>query len=48
MKLLEVKNAYKIGEFSDLCKGPHVENTGDLPKDGFKLTHVAGAYWRGK
>ena len=38
---------YKIGEFSDLCKGPHVENTGDLPKDGFKLTHVAGAYWRG-
>ena len=39
---------YKIGEFSDLCKGPHVENTGDLPKDGFKLTHVAGAYWRGK
>ena len=39
---------YKIGEFSDLCRGPHVENTGDLPKDGFKLTHVAGAYWRGK
>ena len=38
---------YKIGEFSDLCRGPHVENTGDLPKDGFKLTHVAGAYWRG-
>jgi threonyl-tRNA synthetase len=39
---------YKIGDFIDLCKGPHVENTSDLPKDGFKLTHVAGAYWRGK
>ncbi len=38
---------YTIGEFTDLCKGPHVENTGDLPKDGFKLTKVAGAYWRG-
>lgn len=38
---------YKIGEFIDLCKGPHVANTGDLPKDGFKLSRVAGAYWRG-
>ncbi len=38
---------YKIGEFIDLCKGPHVSNTGDLPKDGFKLSRVAGAYWRG-
>lgn len=38
---------YKIDGFSDLCKGPHVENTGDLPKDGFKLTQVAGAYWKG-
>ena len=42
---------YKIGPstggFSDLCKGPHAENTGDLPRDGFKLMSVAGAYWRG-
>ena len=33
--------------FLDLCKGGHVENTKDLPLDGFKLTRVAGAYWRG-
>ena len=38
---------YKIGEFIDLCKGPHVSNTGDLPEDGFKLSRVAGAYWHG-
>lgn len=34
------------GEFLDLCRGPHVESTKDLPFS-FKLTHVAGAYWRG-
>jgi len=38
---------YTIDGFTDLCKGPHVKNTGDLPKDGFKLISVAGAYWRG-
>lgn len=38
---------YKIGDFADLCKGPHVKNTKDLPVDGFKLTRLAGAYWRG-
>ena len=38
---------YKIGKFSDLCRGPHVKNTDDLPTEGFKLTHVAGAYWKG-
>jgi threonyl-tRNA synthetase len=36
---------YKSGPFEDLCKGPHVEHTGKLK--AFKLTHVAGAYWRG-
>ena len=34
-------------EFFDLCEGPHVSNTKDIPSDSFKLTHVAGAYWRG-
>lgn len=34
------------GDFIDLCRGPHVENTNNLPFS-FKLTHVAGAYWRG-
>ena len=36
---------YKNGPFEDLCKGPHVEHTGKLK--AFKLTHVAGASWRG-
>ncbi len=38
---------YTIGGFTDLCKGPHVSNTDELPADAFKLTRVAGAYWRG-
>jgi threonyl-tRNA synthetase len=37
---------YSQGEFVDLCRGPHVENTGHLPKF-FKLLHTAGAYWKG-
>ncbi|MEQ6885937.1 threonine--tRNA ligase [Salicola sp. Rm-C-2C1-2] len=36
---------YKQGEFIDLCRGPHVPRTGRL--GAFKLTRVAGAYWRG-
>ena len=38
---------YTNGDFTDLCRGGHVENTGDIPPDIFKLTKVAGAYWRG-
>ena len=34
-------------EFYDLCEGPHVKNTSEIPVDSFKLTSVAGAYWRG-
>lgn len=37
---------YTNGEFTDLCRGPHVENTGMT--GAFKLMRVAGAYWRGK
>jgi len=37
---------YTNGEFTDLCRGPHVENTGKV--GAFKLMRVAGAYWRGK
>ena len=33
--------------FVDLCKGGHVSNTSEIPADAFKLTHIAGAYWRG-
>ncbi len=41
----EVVSLYRQGEFVDLCRGPHVPSTGRLP--AFKLTSVAGAYWRG-
>ncbi|WP_412563718.1 threonine--tRNA ligase [Thalassobius sp. MITS945101] len=38
---------YWHGDWQDLCRGPHLLNTGQVPADGFKLTHVAGAYWLG-
>lgn len=38
---------YKMGDFVDLCRGPHVESTGRLNAGGFKLLSIAGAYWRG-
>lgn len=41
----EVLSLYREGDFIDLCRGPHVSSTGKLKV--FKLTHVAGAYWRG-
>jgi threonyl-tRNA synthetase len=41
----EVLSFYKQGEFVDLCAGPHLENTKEVR--AFKLTQVAGAYWRG-
>ena len=31
----------------DLCRGGHVDNTSEIPADGFKLDKIAGAYWRG-
>jgi len=38
---------YESGKFLDLCKGPHIDSTKKIPKDSFKLTKIAGAYWRG-
>jgi len=38
---------YTSGPFTDLCAGPHVINTREIPEDAFELTYVAGAYWRG-
>ncbi len=37
---------YQTGDFVDLCRGPHVDNTSEI--GAFKLMRVAGAYWRGK
>ncbi len=38
---------YWHGEWQDLCRGPHLQHTGQVPAEAFKLTSVAGAYWRG-
>jgi len=38
---------YWHGHWQDLCRGPHLVHTGQVPADGFKLMSVAGAYWRG-
>ncbi len=44
----EKLTVYKTGDvFMDLCRGGHVENTSEIPADGFKLDKIAGAYWRG-
>ncbi len=42
-----VISTYKHDTFEDLCRGPHLEHTGQIPPDAFKLMSVAGAYWRG-
>ena len=38
---------YTFRDFVDLCRGPHVESSKDLPRDAFKIRSVAGAYWKG-
>ena len=38
---------YWHGHWQDLCRGPHLQHTGQVPGDSFKLMSVAGAYWRG-
>jgi threonyl-tRNA synthetase len=42
-----VISTYKHDTFEDLCRGPHLEHTGQIDPAGFKLTSIAGAYWRG-
>lgn len=44
--VVETVSFYTNGDFTDLCRGPHVESTGKV--GAFKLMRVAGAYWRGK
>ncbi len=38
---------FTTGEFVDLCKGPHIKSTKEITPNSFKLTKVAGAYWKG-
>ncbi len=38
---------YRSGDFVDLCAGPHIESTKELDPGAFKLTKIAGAYWKG-
>jgi len=40
-------STYRNGAFEDLCRGPHVGNTGDLDPEAIKLTRFSAAYWRG-
>jgi len=47
IKAPKTVSIYKVGEFVDLCRGPHIKNTNELPLS-FKLSKVSGAYWRGK
>jgi len=49
VKTEKAKNVtlYKSGPFVDLCRGPHIDSTGEIKPDAFKLLKIAGAYWRG-
>ena len=40
-------STYRVGDFEDLCRGPHVQSTADLNPDALRLLRVSGAYWRG-
>jgi threonyl-tRNA synthetase len=40
-------STYRQDTFEDLCRGPHLERTSQIPPDGFALLNVSGAYWRG-
>ena len=44
---LSTLSFYRNGPFLDMCEGPHVSDTKQLPRDAFKLRSLAGAYWRG-
>ena len=46
-KGLDGLSFYRNGPFLDMCEGPHVETTKEIPRDAFRLRSVAGAYWRG-
>ncbi len=39
---------YESGDFTDLCKGPHVDSSKEINTEAFQLTRIAGAYWKGE
>jgi threonyl-tRNA synthetase len=43
----EKVTVYRQGAFTDLCRGPHVKSTKEIPRDALKVDKIAGAYWRG-
>ena len=43
----EIISLYRNGPFWDLCEGPHVKSTSEIPKNCFSLDSLAGAYWKG-
>ena len=43
----EKVSLYRHGSFVDLCRGPHIESTKEIPNNALKLDKIAGAYWRG-
>ncbi len=40
-------SVYRTGSFVDLCRGPHIDSAGEIDPRSFRLTKIAGAYWRG-
>ena len=42
----EIVSVYKSGPMVDLCKGPHLDSTGEIDPSAFKLTKISGAYWK--
>ena len=47
IKELKRITIYQSGKFIDLCSGPHVKSTKEIPVNSFELTKTAGAYWKG-
>lgn len=43
----ELLSVYYLGDYVDLCRGPHVSNTSEIPVDCFKIDRTSGAYWLG-
>jgi threonyl-tRNA synthetase len=42
-----IVSVYRTGHFVDLCSGPHLDSTGEIPSDAWKLNKISGAYWKG-